>query len=85
MAATMSEQEMRALIQNELTEGITSQLLNTSIKQLIDATHVSFASLMAMHEGLALLKRKLLHAIFGKVMTMMPMGLAMLKVLQATL
>ena len=50
MAATMSEQEMRALIQKELTEGVTSQLLNTSIKQLIDATHTSFAETMTAFE-----------------------------------
>ena len=41
---------MRALIQNELTEGVTSQLLNTSIKQLIDATHTSFAETMTAFE-----------------------------------
>ena len=49
-AATMSEQEMRALIQNELTAGVTSQLLNTSMRALIDATHASFAETMTAFE-----------------------------------
>ena len=36
MAATMTETEMRALIQNELTEGITAQLLKTTIQQMAE-------------------------------------------------
>jgi hypothetical protein len=46
----MTEQEMRALIQNELTAGVTSQLLNTSMRALIDATHQSFAETMKAFE-----------------------------------
>ncbi len=48
--AMMSEQEMRALINNEMTEGITSQTLNVSMRTLIDATHQSFAETMKAFE-----------------------------------
>ena len=48
--AMMSEQEMRALIHNEMTEGLTSQTLNVSMRALIDATHQSFAETMKAFE-----------------------------------
>ena len=50
MAATMTETEMRALIQNELTEGITAQLLKTTIQQMADATHSSFSETFTAFE-----------------------------------
>ena len=44
-----TEQELRTLIFNEVTAGVTLQHLNESVRTLVDGTHAGFVETMGLH------------------------------------